>query len=350
MDHPLDQNLVPNPYERLVNYFHMVPLILLSYLYEQDCVRGALKDKTVLLVTHQVDFLHNVDLILVSIILYFINPAKILDICEKYHHYFPQLKCYNKNQVMRDGKVVQSGKYDELLKSGLDFSALVSAHESSMELIDAETSKPSITSPKLTKSPRGSFEHREANGGDKSLERSESIKGTSKLIKDEERETGKVSLNVYKLYCTEAFGWWGVVAVLLSSLLWQATQMSSDYWLAYETSEDRASSFRPSLFIEVYGIIAVISLLVVIVRMFFVTTLGLKTAQIFFKQILNSLLHAPMSFFDTTPSGRILSRVRFLTKLEMLIFQPTWFFCFHGVSVSSIVMLSANNLSNFFYL
>lgn len=32
----------------------------------QECVRGALKDKTILLVTHQVDFLHNVDLILVS--------------------------------------------------------------------------------------------------------------------------------------------------------------------------------------------------------------------------------------------------------------------------------------------
>ena len=30
-------------------------------------MRGALKDKTILLVTHQVDFLHNVDLILVSL-------------------------------------------------------------------------------------------------------------------------------------------------------------------------------------------------------------------------------------------------------------------------------------------
>lgn len=233
--------------------------------------------------------------------------------------------------------VVQSGKYDDLLKSGLDFTALVSAHESSMELIDVETSKQSITSPKLTKSPRASFEHRDANGEDKSLERSESSKGTSKLIKEEERETGKVSLNVYKLYCTEAFGWWGVVLVLLVSLLWQATQMSSDYWLAYETSEERASSFRPSLFIEVYGIIAMVALLIVIVRMFFVTTMGLKTAQIFFKQILNSLLHAPMSFFDTTPSGRILSRVRFSTELELLFFQPhvsfvfrtfiSWYYC-----------------------
>ena len=33
----------------------------------QECVRGALKHKTILLVTHQVDFLHNADLILVSL-------------------------------------------------------------------------------------------------------------------------------------------------------------------------------------------------------------------------------------------------------------------------------------------
>jgi len=35
--------------------------------FKQECVRGALKGKTTLLVTHQVDFLHNVDQILVSL-------------------------------------------------------------------------------------------------------------------------------------------------------------------------------------------------------------------------------------------------------------------------------------------
>jgi ATP-binding cassette subfamily C (CFTR/MRP) protein 1 len=45
-------------------------------------------------------------------------------------------------------------------------------------------------------------------------------------------------------------------------------------------------------------------------RSFLVAFIGLQTANSFFKQILNSILHAPMSFFDTTPSGRILSRVR----------------------------------------
>lgn len=211
--------------------------------------------------------------------------------------------------------VVQSGKYNELLESGLDFKVLVAAHETSMELVEVETATPNKSSPRPLKSPRTSFNHGEANGDDKSLELPESDKVASKLIKEEERETGRISLNVYKLYCTEAYGWWGVVAVLLLSLMWQATQMSSDYWLAYETSAKRATSFNPSLFIQVYGIIAVVGLVVVLIRILFFTILGLKTCQIFFKQILHSILHAPMSFFDTTPSGRILSRVNFLRSM-----------------------------------
>ncbi|KAH7838796.1 hypothetical protein Vadar_031269 [Vaccinium darrowii] len=241
----------------------------------KECVRGALKEKTILLVTHQVDFLHNVDLIL----------------------------------VMRDGMVVQSGKYNDILESGVDFKALVSAHETSMELVEMGNTMPSENSPKSQKLSRGLSDHGVvANGEENSLERSNSNRGTSKLIKEEERETGRVGLHVYKQYCTEASGWWGVVMVLMISLLWQASLMMSDYWLAYETSEERAMVFNPSQFISVYGIIAAVSVMLVAIRAFSVTALGLKTAQIFFEQILRSILHAPMSFFDTTPSGRILSR------------------------------------------
>ncbi|PSR85992.1 ABC transporter C family member 4 like [Actinidia chinensis var. chinensis] len=240
----------------------------------KECVKGALKDKTILLVTHQVDFLRNIDLIL----------------------------------VMRDGMVVQSGKYNDLLESGMDFKTLVTAHETSMELVEVETSAPNKNSPKQPKLSRAFSDHGEANGKDNTIERSNSDRGTSKLVKEEERETGKVNLHVYKQYCTEAFGWWGVVMVLMISLLWQSSLMASDYWLAYETSEERAMSFNPSQFISIYTIIAAVSIVLVTIRSFFTTALGLKTAQIFFKQILHSILHAPMSFFDTTPSGRILSR------------------------------------------
>lgn len=239
----------------------------------KECVRGALKNKTILLVTHQVDFLHNIDLIM----------------------------------VMRDGIVVQSGKYNELLESGMDFKALVAAHETSMELVEVGATQCTVNSPKTPKTPKIT-KSLSINGEGNVEGKSDLHEGTSKLIKEEERETGKVSLQVYKEYCTEAFGWSGVVMVIAFSVLWQSSMMASDYWLAYETSEERAMTFNPNFFITVYGIIAAVSFFLVMTRTIFVTFFGLKTATIFFAKILYSILHAPMSFFDTTPSGRILSR------------------------------------------
>ncbi|GFP85601.1 ABC transporter c family member 4 [Phtheirospermum japonicum] len=185
----------------------------------KECVRGALRDKTIILVTHQVDFLHNVDQIL----------------------------------VMRDGMIVQSGKYNSLLDSGTDFKALVSAHDASMELVDVETKNED----KKTLSAQNSFKLGEENRENSFHEKSDpNNNANSKLIKDEERATGKVSLKVYKLYCTESFGWWGVVGVLLFTFAWQGNLMASNYWLAYETSEKQAVSFNSSLFIEMYAVFA----------------------------------------------------------------------------------------------
>lgn len=209
---------------------------------------------------------------------------------------------------MRDGMIVQSGKYDVLLDSGLDFGALVAAHETSMELVENSTQP--------QKSPRSSAE---VNGENNTADQPESEQGTSKLIEEEEKETGKVDLHVYKEYCTEAYGWWGVAIVLLLSLLWQVSQMAGDYWLAYETSAKRAISFNPFEFISVYAIIVAFAIVVVTARAFTVTEVGLKTAQVFFSKIMFSILHAPMSFFDTTPSGRILSRVRSEISLTFYI-------------------------------
>ncbi|CAB4291806.1 unnamed protein product [Prunus armeniaca] len=125
----------------------------------KECVRGVLKNKTVLVVTHQVDFLHNVDLIL----------------------------------VMRDGMIVQAGKSNDLLNSGLDFKQLVAAHETSMELVEMSTTIPRKSSPSPQISPQLSSNHWEANGGNNSLDQPKSDNRTSKLIKEEEKETGKAS-------------------------------------------------------------------------------------------------------------------------------------------------------------
>lgn len=68
---------------------------------------GALSGKTILLVTHQVDFLPASDMVLVSFhgIVYF-------DL-----------------QLMSDGEILRSASYDQLLASSKEFQDLVNAHK-----------------------------------------------------------------------------------------------------------------------------------------------------------------------------------------------------------------------------
>ncbi|KAG8064046.1 hypothetical protein GUJ93_ZPchr0004g38273 [Zizania palustris] len=243
----------------------------------KECLKGILKNKTVLLVTHQVDFLKNVDTIF----------------------------------VMKDGVVIQSGSYSQLLKSCSDFSVLVDAHQSSMgvpgageQAVHVQNTGHSQATTVSEKTPPVKFKSRE-NGGTSDVAPTKEA-GSSKLIQEEEKESGRVSWRVYKLYITQAWGWWGVVVILAVSLLSEGCSMASNYWLSYETSE--GTIFSTSAFLGVYVSIVSASIVCEVISTLFVTFVGLKSAQAFFNKMFDSILRAPMSFFDTTPSGRILSR------------------------------------------
>ncbi|KAJ1270321.1 hypothetical protein BS78_06G045100 [Paspalum vaginatum] len=241
-----------------------------------ECLKGILKDKTVLLVTHQVDFLQNVDNII----------------------------------VMKDGLVIQSGIYRELLESCSDFSDLVSAHHSSMETAGkqgclVQNTEISQVSTGSVDSPSVDLKSNDENGETAGTATNKET-GSSKLIKEEEKESGRVSWRVYKLYMTQAWGWWGVVVILVVSLLSEGSSMASNYWLSYETSGGPVSD--TSIFLGVYVGIVATTIVLEMITTLIVTFLGLQSAQAFFNKMFDSILRAPMSFFDTTPSGRILSR------------------------------------------
>jgi ATP-binding cassette subfamily C (CFTR/MRP) protein 1 len=132
-----------------------------------------------------------------------------------------------------------------------------------------------------------------------------------------------------------------VALVIAVSLAWQGSVMASDYWLAYETSAENAATFQPSLFIHVYAILAAVSVVLVSGRSFLVAFIGLQTANSFFKQILNSILHAPMSFFDTTPSGRILSRASSdQTNVDLFLPFFVWLSVSMYITVISVLIVT----------
>lgn len=134
--------------------------------------------------------------------------------------------------------------------------------------------------------------------------------GSATLIDDEERAKGQVTFKTYWAYCTKVFKGGHVVALIVIQICWQGLQIASDFWLANSTSTQK--TFQPKRFITVYGELAIGSGIFVLMRSLLISLVGLQTAQKFFMEMVESVFDAPMSFFDKTPTGRILSRVRYL--------------------------------------
>lgn len=229
-----------------------------------EYVMGALSAKTVLLVTHQVDFLPEVHSIL----------------------------------LMSDGEVLQAAPYHELLASSREFQDLVNAHKETVgserldQLISQEKDKKSegkINIAQYVKQPR-------------------QIKasGVDQLIKKEERETGDTGFKPYLQYLNQNKGLLYASLAALSHLIFISGQIAQNSWMASNVENPQVSMLR---LISVYLGIGFSTSIFVLLRSILVVVLGMQSSRSLFSQLINSLFHAPMSFFDSTPLGRILSRV-----------------------------------------
>uniref|UniRef100_A0A8I6XD17 ABC transmembrane type-1 domain-containing protein n=1 Tax=Hordeum vulgare subsp. vulgare TaxID=112509 RepID=A0A8I6XD17_HORVV len=240
---------------------------------------------------------------------------------------------------MKNGGIIQSGNYGDLLDSCSDFVALVAAHHSSMEAsgVQGHNIQNTENCPATTMSqetPSANSNSNNENSDRNAVVPSKEV-GSSKLIQEEEKGSGRVSWHVYKLYVTQAWGWWGVLLILALSVLSEGSTMASNYWMSYETLG--GTIFDISKFLRVYVLIVAVSIVFEFIAFIFQAFLGLKSAQAFFSKMLDSILRAPMSFFDTTPSGRILSRAsEDQTKLDVYLLF------YMGAGISMCISLASS--------
>ncbi|XP_039245421.1 multidrug resistance-associated protein 7 isoform X3 [Pipra filicauda] len=258
----------------------------------QKCILGVLKHKTRILCTHRTEFLEKADALLLidnGRIVKTGTPADILPLVEA----FP--KCKDMDKKRKDKAPNEQGQEEAI-----------------------ET------------------------------EKEESTQTNNLIHKEEEKKEGAVAFQVYKAYWL-AVGTWLALSILFSLLLMQASRNISDWWLSYwissisqtaNTSVMICSASLPSpelllfsvaglvfpiqaldttpvpsngsvdvtFYLIVYGSIAGANSLFTILRAFLFAYGTLRAATVIHNRLLQRALKATVTFFDTTPTGRILNR------------------------------------------
>ncbi|KAK9001642.1 hypothetical protein V6N11_083421 [Hibiscus sabdariffa] len=229
------------------------------------CLKGLLSQKTVIYATHQLEFLDAADLVL----------------------------------VMKDGLIVQSGKYEELIAdSDGELVRQMNAHRKSLDQVNPPQDDDSVTARPCQISQ---IEVIEEKYGDPTC--------YGKLFdqsQEEETETGRVKWSVYSTFVTAAYKGALVPVILLCQVFFQGLQIGSNYWIAWATEENHKVS-REQL-IGIFVMLSGGSSIFILGRAVFLASIAIETAQRLFLGMITSVFRAPISFFDSTPSSRILSR------------------------------------------
>lgn len=132
------------------------------------------------------------------------------------------------------------------------------------------------------------------------------LRRLDRLIKQEERETGDIGLKPFIQYLKQKNGFFYFSTAVLLHLIFVISQIAQNSWMAANVDNPDVSTLR---LIAVYLLIGFSATFILLFRTLATVVLGLEASKSLFSQLLNSLFRAPMSFYDSTPLGRILSRV-----------------------------------------
>jgi ATP-binding cassette subfamily C (CFTR/MRP) protein 1 len=241
-------------------------------ILEKCLISGPLSDRTRILVTHALHVLPNVDRII----------------------------------VIDNGQIVEEGTYTELMADSSADTTKDNRRGMFKQLMNEYGSleKTSEDADNTKAAPAAVSEAGIAPVASKKGVKSEA----QALMTAEERNTGAVTGETYLKYFRAGGSIaWGP-AILTFVLLQQASQVINNLFLGYWSAES-LPGFSNNDYMAAYAGLGAAQAIFTFVCSFSVSILGLRTSLALFGGALYGVLRSPVHFFDTTPLGRIVSRL-----------------------------------------
>ncbi|MED6280649.1 hypothetical protein CHARACLAT_012900 [Characodon lateralis] len=234
--------------------------------------------------------------------------------------------------VLEDGEVREAGNHHVLMKANGRYAQLINNYQMEQSNTQKEEEEDEEPSPKeaaeLNEVRQHSdsgivnpvFDMSDENDDGMTADQKTAATAGDQLVSQESSTEGSVSWRVYYHYCQAVGGYIITFLTILIIVLMIGSTAFSNWWLSYWLGNGDGSSTnstnpgnvsdnpRLDFYQMIYGVMILVTLVLAVIKCFFYTHVTLRAACTLHDRMFRKILASPMSFFDTTPTGRILNR------------------------------------------